>query len=190
MGDAEAAREIRSAKTAFEITPFRARHAGCNDFFASFHQDLARQLTLDLLCTCRQVHSEAAAIPFQSNTFVFEWQNDINKFLDWLNPVQVASIATVVTTDRLSPNGGLLIHGFLSQAHPERFAGLRALTIFVPALPSWIQVVKSNCYEIRTRSFEKAAQFAKRLPNQSVEAAQFCVYREDVGEAPDRIVRG
>jgi hypothetical protein len=53
-------------------------------------------MTLGILLTCRQVHSEAALIPFTLNTFIFETCDTFGNFLTVLKPVQAKAIRSII----------------------------------------------------------------------------------------------
>ncbi|KAK5128873.1 hypothetical protein LTR85_000206 [Meristemomyces frigidus] len=63
------------------------------------------QLPLSLLRASRQVHQEAALIPYQHNTFAFVHFNTVGPFLKTLVPAQARAIEqlTVADTDALTP---------------------------------------------------------------------------------------
>jgi hypothetical protein len=55
-----------------------------------------RAMSLGLLVTCRQVHNEAALMPFMLNTFVFDTCETFGNFIAILTPIQARVIRSVI----------------------------------------------------------------------------------------------
>lgn len=49
-------------------------------------------MDLTLLQVCRQIHAEAALLPYENNTFVFDGIIELEAFVEFLNPAQVAAV--------------------------------------------------------------------------------------------------
>jgi hypothetical protein len=91
----------RSCGDGHSITPW-SPHDYCYEKEA--HGERKRQrmhiqkngMTLGLLSTCRQVHNEAALVPFALNTFIFDTCDTFGNFLAVLKPVQAKEIRSVI----------------------------------------------------------------------------------------------
>lgn len=66
-----------------------------------------KPLSLSLLLACRQIHDEAALLPFSSNAFVFGNDGIVADFLKKVGPQQSGAIRNIVLTHRLE---GPLLH--------------------------------------------------------------------------------
>ena len=97
--DAEVASVIRHCSEATDVGTYGGRHAGC-----SYHGVVSRDVerySVALLQTCRQVHFEAALLPFQENTFSMSLKED---FVTLLNDTR-ATKTDRITEPRLPTSG-------------------------------------------------------------------------------------
>jgi len=91
----------RSRGDGHSITPW-SPHDYCHENEAQGGRKRQRMhtqkngMTLGLLSTCRQVHNEAALVPFALNTFIFDTCDTLGDFLAVLNPVQAKEIRSIV----------------------------------------------------------------------------------------------
>lgn len=167
--DSAAAKRIRSASGIEDIEHFIKRHQGCESYSGS-RQFVSGQIPLALLSTCRQIHQEAAAIPFESNVFIFETEHSVKHLTKWLSTAQRASIATVVFQGSLYPRNYLEWSPDLA-----RLSGLRTLTIF-----GWLHEDSMGLWwfgDTAKTYLAAALRAAERSSNDSLSSVSVCVYR-------------
>lgn len=88
-----ATRIKKSSGDGQNISPWSPHHH-CTD--ASRDRNRRDKLGLGLLLTCRQVHAEAAMLPFALNTFIFDSCLTLKAFLTNLAHGQAANVKSVV----------------------------------------------------------------------------------------------
>lgn len=93
VSDTEALASAKDQQDREDALLYTKRHRACESGTVT---DEAPKLRLDLLRTCRQIHHEAALLPFQLNTFGFFETRCIIPFLKRLSVGQQRAIATVV----------------------------------------------------------------------------------------------
>lgn len=74
---------------------FALRHSQCFGAVDDENRDLNR-LHLGVLQVCRQIHKEAALLPYKENTFAFQTMRDMEPFLKALFPAQAHAISRMV----------------------------------------------------------------------------------------------
>lgn len=71
-------------------------HDGClTGIFDSVFENLQVPLDVSLLQTCKQIHQEAALLPFLLNNFIFERLDHVAKFADKLLAPQRPAVTTM-----------------------------------------------------------------------------------------------
>ncbi|KAK5164684.1 uncharacterized protein LTR77_009890 [Saxophila tyrrhenica] len=76
-GEDDAMQTVKYGETTADVESYDQRHSRCTDggrwVTLNTPPDIRRRYSVALLETCRQVHSEAALLPFELNTFVFTY---------------------------------------------------------------------------------------------------------------------
>ncbi|KAK3725490.1 hypothetical protein LTR37_000460 [Vermiconidia calcicola] len=103
-----------------------SRHNACNT-------PAAKNLPLSFLSVCKQIHQEAALVPFQANRFTFWNRKSLARFLRYLKPKQQNAITAMILYQ---------VHiqsGWESASHRSlkapRLLGLREVLICVELAP-------------------------------------------------------
>ncbi|KAK3704997.1 hypothetical protein LTR37_013514 [Vermiconidia calcicola] len=103
-----------------------SRHKDCN-------RPAAKILPLSFLSVCKQIHQEAAPVPFQANRFTFWNRKSLARFLRYLKPEQQNAITTMILYQ---------VHiqrGWESTSHRSlkapRLLGLREVLVCVELAP-------------------------------------------------------
>ena len=89
IDDRETAKRIMSDDS-IRATSYEERHEDCK------RESLAVHRTLELLKACREVHAEAALLPFRENTSVFAFLDDVEEFLLKLVHAQARAVLSIV----------------------------------------------------------------------------------------------
>lgn len=124
------------------------RHEDCH-FTESSHSETQR-LSLGLLGVCRQIHAEAALLPFQENVFSFQDFNELSNFMQLLNPSQVRAVQHL--------NIPMLDYSDIPSIETKlksSFRGLKSLTIILESGDDW------EDEEERVGRFAELLQFKK-----------------------------
>lgn len=123
LDDHEDAQHIK-AKHSEEHDSYWVRHKACGS-----RQKLVRtadmQLATNILQVCREIHAEAALIPFQDNTFSFSEMGAVEPFLREIVPAQARAIQAITLVsgyDDGTDNSKLI---------ENKLMGLKRLTCFV-----------------------------------------------------------
>ncbi|KAF7189140.1 hypothetical protein HII31_09562 [Pseudocercospora fuligena] len=86
----EDARAYKACQEAKNQETFTQRHSKCQ--LSGGGSKPTSDFSLDFLRVCRQIHQEAALMPFQDNTFIFDDIIDLEGFVEFQIPAQVAAI--------------------------------------------------------------------------------------------------
>ena len=95
--DYEIAGEIKGSGPLESHPNYRALHGSCL-YEHPVHLPQA-ELSLDLLRACRQVHQEAALLPYQDNRFSFDGTGDLSRFLMKLIPSQARAMTNITIVE-------------------------------------------------------------------------------------------
>lgn len=135
VNDNDTVRALRQGDALIEAhDAWKTRHSACTEHLAAYtmfqgpidREEIGRHpYGVALLQTCRQVHSEAALLPFKINTFAIHWLRSLPSFLASLMRAQQRSIrAVTVYSSRFDLQPG---RPHLKTRH---LTGLTRLTLF------------------------------------------------------------
>ena len=129
VSDDETARMIKEHNKGDDapewFATFDVRHQHCS-FWSYNAQARGSGLSLRALAVCRQIHQEAALLPYQRNTFSFDSLNSVAPFLQSLYSAQAHAIESI----SLAGSGGRITRT-LQGLIRTKLKGLRSLTWFI-----------------------------------------------------------
>ena len=152
---------IRSGEE-IEVEGYWSRHSQCkpkpDDDPSRCNQPMA------LLRTCRQVHNEAALLPFQTNTFSFLTISGMNTFLKALVAVQRRAIVSMAF-------GTMFLHTAHKQL--KKLVGLKELILFAE-MSHYYWDKPADLSETRQQVMRAVSVFEPL----SLTSATVCIYQE------------
>lgn len=159
MDDHELSATIRNSEE-LDVEDYYIRHRHCKvepvDLPSRCNHPLA------LLRTCRQVHNEAALLPFQTNTFSFLTSTGMNVFLKTLMAVQRRAIVSMVF-------GSIFLHSARKQV--KELVGLKELILFAE-LPEYLWILPADASSAREQLMTAVSVFEPL----SLTSATVCIY--------------
>lgn len=163
--DYQVAREIKAMKDPIVREGYLSRHRNCTLARLPSSEKAFGPLNLSALKVCRQIHQEAALLPYQENSFAFLRLIDVESFVKALIPTQARAIRDVV----LWPHAPYTKSGFTTLV-TKKLQGLRRLTSFVYCDDHGRKPMEEQALRVRAAEL---LQY-RRLP---IKSATVAVYR-------------
>ncbi|KAK3631017.1 hypothetical protein LTR56_015982 [Elasticomyces elasticus] len=99
ISDYELAQNLKADKDTIRFQTYQDHHAGCKPTNHNDNEGKAEsRLHLNVLRACRQIHQEAAILPYAENVFAFASNDDLDFFLDTIIVEQARALQRLVVT--------------------------------------------------------------------------------------------
>ena len=158
VDDCEAAATIRASVDVREIPSYAKRHRKCKNIVYGDRMQYSN--ITRLLQTCRQIHEEAALLPFQANTFDFESKESLMAFQRMTLRIQQRAVQTFsLSPCSLGERSSIV----------AAFKGLQILQVFLKIPPA----MDPNCMEVQAGILRHYVGVFRSL---KLTSATVCIY--------------